>query len=94
MRLTKKLATEAMRSIGSPLATRASSAAMCSSATCRYASCENKRVTLMLIPSSSSWRIAGVPALVPGTLTIRLGSPTAFHRRRASSTVASVSMAR
>ena len=48
----------------------------------------------MLMPSSISVRIAGVPALVPGTLTIRFGSSTASHRRRASSTVVSVPSAR
>ena len=48
----------------------------------------------MFSPSSSSWRMAGAPEAVPGTFTIRLGSATASHSRRASSMVGSVSSAR
>ncbi len=54
----------------------------------------NNRVTLMLIPSPISWRMAGTPGIVPGTLIITLGRFTARHSRRASAMVASVSMAR
>ena len=59
-----------------------------------YASSENSRVTLMLIPSEITWRIAGTPGSVPGILTIRFGLPTAAHSRRASTIVASVSSPR
>ena len=48
----------------------------------------------MLIPSSISWRIAGTPTLVPGTLIIRFGRSTIFESRRASAIVLSVSLAR
>ena len=41
-----------------------------------------------------SWRIAGKPGLVAGTLIITLSRLTAFERRRASATVASVLIAR
>ena len=45
-------------------------------------------------PAPISWRIAGMPAGVAGTFTIRLGRSTAAHSRSASATVASVSLAR
>ena len=48
----------------------------------------------MLIPSAISVRIAGAPASVPGTLTIRFGRSTHLHSRRASTTVSSVRSAR
>jgi len=44
--------------------------------------------------SAISSRIAGMPSGVPGTLIIRLGRPTAAHRRRASASVPAVSAAR
>ncbi len=47
--------------------------------------CANNSVTLMLMPSPISCRIAGMPSGVPGTLIIMLARPTAFHSRRASS---------
>ncbi len=48
----------------------------------------------MLMPSPMSWRIAGTPAFVPGTLIITLVAPDAFQSRRASAIVPSVFMAR
>ncbi len=48
----------------------------------------------MLMPSPISVAMAGTPASVPGTLTIRFGRSTAAHKRRASTTVACVSFAR
>ncbi len=38
----------------------------------------------MFSPRAISWRIAGMPAGVAGTFTIRLGRSTAFHSRSAS----------
>ena len=38
----------------------------------------------MFSPRPVSWRIAGMPAGVAGTFTIRLGRSTAAHSRRAS----------
>ena len=46
------------------------------------------------MPSAMSWRIAGRPAAVAGTLIIAFGRSSAAHRRRASATVPSVSFAR
>ncbi len=94
MRLTKKLATPRTFEMSPPLANSASRPAMCASATARYASMPNNRVTLTLIPSPISWRMAGTPGCVPGTLIITLGRFTASQSRRASTMVASVSMAR
>src|SRR5208283_5102573 len=48
----------------------------------------------MLSPSSSRVPIAGMPAGVAGTFTIRFGRFTAFQRRRASSSVPFVSLAK
>jgi hypothetical protein len=90
-RLTKKLATDAIRSIGFPSATRRSSARMYAQATASYASIANRRVTLTLIPSESSFSIAGTPGGKPGTLIIRFGRSTHAQSRRASSRVPSVS---
>ena len=44
-------------------------------------------VTLTLMPSVSRALIAGRPSGVAGTLIITFGRATAFHRRRASSSV-------
>ena len=96
MRLTKKLATLAMRSIR-PSAPgrerRASRPSMYAQATASYISCPNSNVMLTLTPSAMRARTAGTPAAVPGTLIIRLGRPTACQSRCASAIVASVSCA-
>ena len=55
---------------------------------------ENSKVMLMFSPRPISWRMAGMPAGVAGTFTIRLGRSTAAHSRSASAMVASVSLAR
>ena len=60
----------------------------------RTLSCANSSVTLMLIPSLMSCWIAGMPSGVAGIFTMRLGRFTAFHSRRASLMVPSVSLAR
>ncbi len=94
MRLTKKLATLATRSTGRPLLTRASMASTNARATSSYASFAKSRVTLTLIPSVSSVRMAGTPSGVAGTLIMTLGRLTSFQRRRASSRVPCVLFAR
>ena len=48
----------------------------------------------MFSPRPISSRIAGMPAGVAGTFTIRLGRFTAAQSRNASATVASVSLAK
>ena len=49
---------------------------------------------LTLIPSEVSWRMAGIPSRVPGTLIITLGLDRADQSLRASAMVPSVSWAR
>src|SRR6266511_5144126 len=81
-RLTKKLATEWIWSIGWPCPTRRSRPLRYASITCSYIDTANSSVTLMLSPSAIICSIAGTPSCVPGILTIRLGRSTARLRHR------------
>ncbi len=47
----------------------------------------------MLMPSDRHFWMAGRPAFVPGILIMMFGRFSAFHRRRASAAVPSVSCA-
>ena len=62
--------------------------------TAAYRSRLKINVTLMLMPSAINWRMAGRPALVAGTLIMRLRRSTAAWRPRPSAIVAAVSWAR
>ena len=94
MRLMKKLATLATLLTSPPLAANFSTPSMKAAAICSYTPCENSSVTLTLMPSPISWRNAGMPSGVPGTLIITFSRATLFHSRRASSTVRAVSFAK
>src|ERR1035441_4650847 len=89
-----KLATLATLLTSPPDAANFSTPSMKAAATSSYTSCANSSVTLTLIPSLISWRNAGMPSAVPGTLIITFPRATLFHRRRASSMVPLVSCAR
>src|SRR5512143_1309293 len=93
-RETKNDATEAIESIGSPLAARRARPLIYISITAQCRSREKIKVTLTLMPASIAYRIAGKPSRVAGIFTIRLGRFTRFQSRLASDNVACESFAR
>ncbi len=93
MRLTKKLATERILSIGRFFSTRRSSPRRYASITCPYTSFENSSVMLMLIPFAVDSSIAGKPSGVAGIFTITLGRFSSLKSLDASAIVLFVSLA-
>ena len=93
IRLTKKLATDAVSARLPPSAARRSSPRRYASITRRYISSEKISVTLMLRPSAIICSIAGIPSAVAGIFTMRFGRPISDDHRRASSIVPGVSWA-
>ncbi len=85
MRLTKNEATEATDN-ACPASLRRCSPRRYASAVSDHCDSENSSVTLTCTPRAISSSIAPIPAVVPGTFTIRFGRST----RRASSSAISI----
>jgi len=92
-RETKKLATDAMWSTGRPRRCRSARPATYAFITAACASRPNSSVTLTLIPSAVTRRIASTPAGVAGILIMAFVRSRRDHRSRAAATVASASSA-
>jgi len=93
MRLTKKLATLAIR-------LNVSASSRSGGQTFDVSVCDllvdvarKKKGYVTLMPSLMSWRMAWMPSGVAGTFTMRFSRPTVFQSRRASCRVPVVSLA-